>query len=375
MIQPALRQIKLNADSAAPDHLQLARQLERLIRTGKLKEGQRLPPTSTLVTLWKMHISQIQRGMDILTQQGLLQRFPRRGTFVTLQAARPSVGILIFEDLLQENAHFSRMMAATLEDEIQNQGLNPRRYDALCHPESDREIRSRNNLEYDRRHQRFNGFILFSGLAMVEKFKYLEKEAPIVAFGANRTQMDVSTDDYDFAFEALSLLGRHGCRKIAYMNNTRQDSPQAMRTLEGFRAAAAQGADIHPQGFINAMRMDDSDSRTADRRGYDCTLEALKQWKRKRFFPDGIIIPDDITARGVAVAIQSVLRPEEAPPLLVTGTTEGIEHFYALPAFRYTRSTKEIVQKLMQRLSMKAAGNPVPAEPDLIRGKISDAYR
>ena len=71
-MQQTLRSIELDTETVTPLHVQLACSLERLIRTGVLKEGDRLPPTTELMKIWGLNNSRVQRAMTILVANGLV---------------------------------------------------------------------------------------------------------------------------------------------------------------------------------------------------------------------------------------------------------------------------------------------------------------
>ncbi|MDD5704748.1 MAG: winged helix-turn-helix domain-containing protein, partial [Kiritimatiellae bacterium] len=75
-------------ETADPVHLQLERFLRKELREGRLAPGQRLPTTVELARIWHVDCTTVQRAITPLVAEGLVERRPRRGTFVTNTAAR-----------------------------------------------------------------------------------------------------------------------------------------------------------------------------------------------------------------------------------------------------------------------------------------------
>jgi len=369
-----LRHLKISATTATPDHLQIARQIEQCIRTGTLKEGERLPPTTDLVRLWGVNITRIQRAMDLLTNQGLLQRFPRRGTFVAPQAVRPSVGILVGVDLLLEQSQFDRVLATTLKHEIKNLGFTPRIYDAMTSPDSDEGRSSRADLDYDLRHHRFNGFVATSGQMREMLVELIGPNQPMAMFGAPNPGVDAHIDFPHFLTTSVRWLAEAGCKRIVYLHNADAKGWQA-RTFR--KALEAEGLSVLPESLVDLQRLafQHTEVRALDRFAYQGMLQTLAAWKRDQFVPDGFVISDDIAARGVAVAILEALARGKVFPRTVVLTTEGINRFYAIPMARYLLPPSAIAQELVSRVVARALGEAVSETPTAIRGALSDGFR
>src|ERR1043166_10124800 len=101
-------------ETAAVVHVQIERYLQRQLQTGRLVQGQRLPPNSTLAKEWGVSCTDVQKAMARLTAAGLLDRAPRRGTFVKGGTDRAVFRILRKQKLSAERAHFTRALAQCL---------------------------------------------------------------------------------------------------------------------------------------------------------------------------------------------------------------------------------------------------------------------
>jgi DNA-binding LacI/PurR family transcriptional regulator len=73
----------LDPTSPRPLYLQLADHLRRQIDTGAWQANTRLPPEVELAVQFTVSRGTVRQAMDLLVHQGLLQRTPGKGTFVT----------------------------------------------------------------------------------------------------------------------------------------------------------------------------------------------------------------------------------------------------------------------------------------------------
>lgn len=373
----ALRSLKLDSENAAPDHIQLARHIERLIRTGVLKEGQRLPSTSELIKIWGVNIARIQRAMGILVANGLLQRFPKRGTIVTSRALRPVIGILVGADLLPEVSQFDRVLAAALKNTLTDRKLNPQIYDSMGYPDTEAGQRSIEAIDYNLRHSVYTGFLLTSGL-QTDYLPEFIRHYPNVTFGTPRKPTDVHIDHYHFITSSVNWLVARGCRKIAYFYGEKLGAPRYKLHITGFgEALEAGGLSLHPEAMVNMDQFTatpPTGPAAPDRCAYYHTLEVLKRWRKSRFNPDGIVIIDDIFARGVAAAIRFQWPAGSATPRTVVQTLEGVEHFYPMPMARYICSPRFLAETLVDRFIAKVVDKKEFSAPEAIKGSIVPEY-
>lgn len=88
----------LDPASPRPLYQQLADHLRRQINDGTWQPGDRLPPELEIATELALSRGTVRQAMDLLVTQGLLQRTPGKGTFVTPPAVRPRsqlIGIVV----------------------------------------------------------------------------------------------------------------------------------------------------------------------------------------------------------------------------------------------------------------------------------------
>lgn len=88
----------LDPASPRPKYLQLADHLRRQIESGIWEAAYRLPPEIDLARKLEVSRGTVRQAMDLLVNQGLLQRIAGKGTFVTTPERRPQsqlIGIVV----------------------------------------------------------------------------------------------------------------------------------------------------------------------------------------------------------------------------------------------------------------------------------------
>jgi GntR family transcriptional regulator len=74
--------IMLNRDSPVPLYFQIQRRLEQAILSGQYPVGDAIPPEQELVDRFQVSRGTIQKAMAALEADGLIARYPGKGTFV-----------------------------------------------------------------------------------------------------------------------------------------------------------------------------------------------------------------------------------------------------------------------------------------------------
>ena len=76
------KSIRIEQDDNLPYYMQLAREIRRLILTGRIQLGERIPVSRELMKIFKFSSTTVEKGIGILVEEGFLVRRPRIGTFV-----------------------------------------------------------------------------------------------------------------------------------------------------------------------------------------------------------------------------------------------------------------------------------------------------
>ncbi|MCW2965630.1 MAG: winged helix-turn-helix transcriptional regulator [Actinomycetia bacterium] len=92
--------VKLNPESPATLHEQVAAAIRRAIADGEAKPGEKLPPARDLAAVLKVNANTVLRALRMLRDEGLLEF--RRGRGITVVGTpRQSVVVTKAKELLQ----------------------------------------------------------------------------------------------------------------------------------------------------------------------------------------------------------------------------------------------------------------------------------
>ena len=95
-----LTQLRLDGTSGVPIYKQLADSVTKLVRSGALRAGERLPPTRELAGQLGLNRTTISAAYALLEQSGLIQGHVGRGSFVVPGAAHSPVSPTNWEAVL-----------------------------------------------------------------------------------------------------------------------------------------------------------------------------------------------------------------------------------------------------------------------------------
>ncbi|MDD2707114.1 MAG: GntR family transcriptional regulator [Verrucomicrobiae bacterium] len=362
--------------TADPVHVQIERFFRNQILNGKLKDGDRLPPTADLVRQWHVDQMSIQRAMKPLVQEGLIQRLPGRGTCVRRGVNKSVMALLVGARLVDETSHFQRAMIRALELQMPALERGPwthRIYDGLSALKTQADFQhsvAYENLCGDLRNYPFKGVILIPGAAFDLDWLGPDFSLPVVRYQTSlkKTSVDVVLDFADFGRQSVRFIASQGLKRIVYLRTLSERDTAA--DLPGIREAAS-AADI-PQPQVRQIPFDWVHAMQMEKNSYELTLQLLEQWRRGGDRPEALIISDDIAARGVALALRRAEMKIPEDLLVITMANEGIDLCCDMPFVRYEFSTQVIAVNLLRIFGERLAGvQPRPDLPVYISGKLS----
>ncbi|MDD2707597.1 MAG: GntR family transcriptional regulator [Verrucomicrobiae bacterium] len=342
--------------TADPVHVQIERFFRNQILNGKLKTGDRFPPTADLVRQWHVDQMSIQRAMKPLVDEGLIQRLPKRGTCVCRGVSKSVMAILVGARLVDETSHFQRAMIRALESQMPALERGPwthRIYDGLSALKSQADFQhsvAYENLCGDLRNYPFKGVILIPGAAFDMDWLGPDFSLPVVRYQSSlkKAPSDVVLDFADFGRQVVRFIASRGLKRIVYLRTLTERDTFMSSDLEGMREAA-RTADI-PQPTVWPIPFDRINVAGMEKSAREITLQLLDQWRNEGIRPEAIIVSDDIAARGVALALtQRGLKIPEGL-LLATMANEGIDLHDGAPVVRYEFSPEVIMTYLCQIL-------------------------
>ncbi|MBI4025148.1 MAG: GntR family transcriptional regulator [Verrucomicrobia bacterium] len=364
--------LDLVVQTADPVHVQIERYLRGQIQRAALKPGARLPSSRELARKWDVDYKAVQRALKRMAADGLLERAPRRGTFVRAQTAKATVGILIGPSLLVPEHYFHRALAAALKKETGDRGWRSRLYDDLRNTNAKAVSVIIQQLIDDIRcpaEAGFKGLLWISVPPGRLKDEVLQARLPKVLLDEETIYFDI----YDFTRKAVDYLAQRGCRHLFYFRSGALSGGKDTRDLDGFwDGASAHGLKVGQNSIHNLKRTEWAGRTTVESLGRDQMRALLDRWDQAGAWPDGLIVRDDVAMRGIGLALQERGAKIIAKLRIVCCASEEIQHLYAAPVVRYEFPLTEIARQMVALLWKSAAGDPLPPLPIVIRGKLAD---
>jgi DNA-binding LacI/PurR family transcriptional regulator len=215
------------ASSAFPLHRQVAAWLEGRIVSGELSAGDRLPSTDGLASELGVGRKVIQQALASLSERGLLDRSPGRGTFVSLSINSRRIAVVFATDLLSgEKSNFNRLVCNEFLKDARRRGFQV----SLFFPTDTADLgRCKRELEQLARQGEIRGIVSFGNLGL------RSSSVPCIV-GAAYSAPDSPRES--LAFRGLSYLISRGYQSIAVMehNSRRQPSDATRQAVEQIQA-------------------------------------------------------------------------------------------------------------------------------------------
>jgi DNA-binding LacI/PurR family transcriptional regulator len=358
-----------------PLNRQAADHLRRMIVSGELPVGTRLPAAQTLAEHWKSNTFTVHKALSSLVKEGLLSRRPRVGTIVA--ARRPalhSVGIYCDGRYLASGREQSYTLAvlAALQTQLAERSVQitlwmdprPEREQRKPWPALNRIIRNR----------RIQGLI--APLVNDCDLTWLRKlPVPLACHRRDGHPGEVHSDLRGLVAMGVRQLARRGCRRIGILSTVEAEA-EAGKTLppdladyyQHFQQLVVEhGLETRPQ-WICAPR---SYQYAKEKWGY----ERFRQLWSEAEHPEGLIVFSDVAVRGVVTAIleRRVSVPQELKLVMHRNREVGL--VCPLPAdwveFRAVETADALVAQLERQLAGEPA-NPIVLPAKLIEAESSD---
>jgi len=336
---------------------QIQKHVRRLIASGELASGERLPSTQELAEAWTTHVTTVHRALTPLVRQGLLTRTRRVGTFVRKGVPTLAcVGVYYPTDFwLKKTFAFYGSLHTELRKLLQQSRatmttwVDPRPM-AQQHAPLEALVNAA-------KHREFQALIV-PFIHDREHYAWLRKmPVPWSCCWENRVPTAVSSDLLQFADVALECVCAQGGRSvgmiadISWALRTKMSAAILVRFYDHFRArAVALGLTVKP-AWMGGPPCELSGEQHAQF-GYD-QFHVL--WGRPDR-PDTLITWPDSVAPGVLMAIakQGVRVPQDLK--LVIHKNDKVDLFCPVPASLVITRVEEMAKALLEQVRKQVRG-------------------
>lgn len=346
--------------------LQITQQVRKLLATGQLEVGSRLPSTQELARLWDTHVPYVHKGLKPLTQEGWLVRRHGSGTFVHDRPKRlKTIGLYYYAGMLSAPEHrFMRSVHQCLVGRIEADGLqcsvwnDPRPPEesetpwkaliaAIAQGEVDAVIVPNSNPAHTR---------------------WLSKlPVPVALLGTGNQDNCVYWDNGQFSRLAVEALAENGCKSAGLISawpavlspdETRESNGVGRAVFEIFCSEAKQrGLRTDDFWTITSDRLPRASHMSAERWGYEAFMRLWALPER----PDGLVVITDAEALGVTMAIMEtgIKVPEELR--VVFHRNEEVHLFCPLRVTAVVSRAGDAAPALLELVERQFEGKPIAA--------------
>jgi DNA-binding transcriptional regulator YhcF (GntR family) len=330
-----------------PAHIVLARELRERILSRELKPGHRFPATKLFAAQRGTYPLAVHEAFKILSNEGLVARLHRSGTFVSSNSATlGSVAIYLGCEIMgPRHMEFVRLVYAELVRGLKAEGVS---HAALLDPRPDAEVdRPWELLVKALEKRQYQAVIALCNNQV--RMKWLATlGVPLACLSDTRTRFD------EFAEKSARALKEDHCRSAGLIANFPKDSEVAGRIKDAVRQNGMEFRDdwhVFPEGkFLPGPEL--------ERFGYEGFLRIWSLQER----PEGLIIYPDAALAGIAAALvgQKVSVPEDLK--LAAHMNRGSEISFPFEATMIVFDPAEAAAAVLRQLRRKLAGETLAAE-------------
>lgn len=332
---------------ARPVREQVHRYVRDLIISGRVNPGDRIPSTQELAKLWDTQVATVHAALTPLVREGLLTRVNCVGTFVNRPDPKLTrVGIYYWSDFWRQREFaFAGALHAELQALLEKRGIelsvwvDPRSmteqqdpWPALVRGIQQRKLQAL--------------IVTVSDPAHAQWLTRLP--TPTAFVGTARMPNAVSLDQKELARITLHCAAEQGCRSVGLISPYPMESEFCQEILVESRRV---GLTLRPEwiGFPDSLPL-------AGNKHEPFGYEAFKRLWQQQERPDGLIMPEDVTARGALTALLElgVKVPQDLKLVLCANETVGL--FCPVPASVVTVSEKAIVGALWEQIERQVQG-------------------
>ena len=317
----------------------LVEMIREKILSGEMPPDSRLPTTQKLAEQWGTYVPAVHAALTILTNEGLMSRRPRKGTFVCVpDNVLTRVGIfapsqmwteaktLLFARetfLLLEDFLIQRHITSTVWFENRRGEKSGTPFKPLIKAIEKREIHA----------------LIALNAGNYNAGWLNELPVPVIGF-SDLLRYHVNFDYENFFKLALKALSKKGCRSVAVISSL--GNPEIDVPMK-FPALAKQ---FHIKTRQSWIRVDFQSPMTGEQFGYKQFMELWNQEEK----PDAVIVYSDSVASGVVLAVSTLGIKAQQNVQLVFHRNSEIPFVCPFSATYVENSVRECVESFYDQL-------------------------
>lgn len=332
-----------------PDTLssQIVLYFEKEIFEGRIKEGDRIPSTTLLADRFGVNPETIQIGLKKLTERGLIERTPGKGTFARKGYNNKTVGIVFAHEMFADsNTAFFNLFLDELRNIIEREGWSYKYFVTTRKSEYDRTF---HNFESSVKNGEIQAIIEFCSNKLIESW--------VKSSSIPHSNTDVTIDYYDFTIKGLRYLLGQGYKRIAMIMSDASENYVGKAISEICSEYALKNG---------AIQVFDCDSYQHE--GYAAAKKILSSRKK----PEALLVGHDCIFRGVLYAILETGNRIPEDIAVLTHANKGLDIFSHIPITKLEVDPADFANEVFEEVMCKISGRKYtlkPIKPVLVPGK------
>lgn len=350
-----------------PRYKQTVQVLKNYIRESDIKPNSKLPPLRELIKSLNLSNTTVNRALEHLEREGIIERQHGRGLFVVDRIKTGELAIVVQPQLLSPTASPYYSLACNALSSMIN--VNCPLMDLRVHvgkpAESEAEFADTLDLANPEVITRLRGVFTFHPL-FDQGRKLEEHGVPVVLMRKKACTPDefmVAFDDSDSGRQYLRPLIQGNCKSIAVLGMASVDSSLSTHwhvpMLEAIRQHDLQ---TKPEWMPITPNVPHITAKT----GYD---QFMQLWKLPQK-PDGIVVTDDVACRGVLQACLQLGVDLPNDVQLVSHSNKGVEFPYHKPLTRLEFDPQEQVKHALELIVGMLGNKTITEKHVLVPGKL-----
>lgn len=343
---------------------QVVKYIGQLVRSGELAPDSTLPPTRALADLWKINPTSIHLALASLDQQGLLTRVHGRGTVVRApRRGLTCLGLYESVDFLQaaSGPAYERTVLLALRERLDAMNCTLRVW-VDSRPKAEQHREALPALVDACQRQDIQGLIAV-GADRYHVPKILRLPGPKALLGSAKLPVSVCNDARQLLEAGAAELARQGCRSIGLITPW---TPVATN-LDGSllpisEALQTFGVTCERLGLATSPDW----TRTFGRNGPLGKIPTIEAFGYNAFktlwahspHPEGLIVADDVVARGVITAMLECRVDVPDTLKLALHRNRELPYLCPFPASFIEASAEEAAVALVETVRRQFAGEP-----------------
>ena len=352
-----MKKIKdLDLSAATPIYRQIVSYYEDSIYSGKLAPGTHVPATLELARQFGVGRNAVQQALSILSERGLVERYSKRGTFVSQRVNSRTIGVLFPNSIaISQQLHFSRLFCNEIIRQAREKNWNIATYYPID-MDSCRQYVS--ELLKDINSGKLKGILSHDNTPEMRKLLAEEATIPYVISGAFETEKRI-TDSMEF--KGISYLLKLGHRNIAVISHSDAGSPSKYDLECLKKAYSEQNLPFTAKCFYEICSTEREGARVVDR---------IIRTSRK--LPDALLVLNDEACRGVifGLMLKGIRIPDDIA--ILSHSNRGYDILSPVPLTRIEVDPSKYAMNALEHIWAKLEGrSPVgfSMAADLIPGK------